>query len=64
MLHTEVGFSILRDGRKKRKQMETKLARIAVLSAQNPKMVFTSIGHLIDVKFLRECHMKWTEIKL
>ena len=37
--------------------METKLARIAELSAQNPKMVFTSIGHLIDVKFLRDCHM-------
>ena len=57
MLHAEVGFSIHRDGRKKRKQMETKLARIAELSAQNPKMVFTSIGHLIDVKFLRDCHM-------
>ncbi|WP_049895752.1 hypothetical protein [Oribacterium sp. NK2B42] len=37
--------------------METKLARIAELSAQNPKMVFTSIGHLIDVNFLRDFHM-------
>ncbi len=37
--------------------METKLARIADLSAQNLKMVFTSIEHLIDVKFLRDCHM-------
>ena len=38
--------------------MATKLARIAELSSQNPKMVFTSIGHLIDVNFLKECHMK------
>ena len=38
--------------------MATKLARIAELSAQNPNMVFTSIGHLIDVKLLRECHEK------
>jgi group II intron reverse transcriptase/maturase len=38
--------------------MATKLERIAELSAQNPNMVFTSIGHLIDVKLLRECHEK------
>ncbi len=38
--------------------MTTELARIAVLSAQNPTMVFTSIGHLINVKLLRECHEK------
>ena len=58
MLHTEVDFSVHRDGRKKGKQMATKLERIAELSAQNPNMVFTSIGHLIDVKLLRECHEK------
>jgi len=34
------------------------LARIAELSAQNPNMVFTSIGHLINVQLLRECHNK------
>ena len=43
---------------KEGKQMATKLARIAELSAQNPNMVFTSIGHLIDVNFLSECHEK------
>ena len=58
LLHTEVDFSVHRDGRKKGKQMATKLARIAELSSQNPKMVFTSIEHLIDVNFLKECHMK------
>ena len=36
--------------------MATKLARIAELSAHNPTMVFTSIGHLINVELLRECH--------
>lgn len=58
MLHTEVDFSVHRDGRQKGKQMATKLERIAELSAQNPEMVFTSIGHLIDVSFLRDCHEK------
>ena len=38
--------------------MATKLERISELSTQNPDMVFTSIGHLIDVKLLRECHEK------
>ena len=44
--------------RKKNKQMTTKLARIAELSAQNPNMVFTSIAHMINVELLRECHNK------
>ena len=35
--------------------MKTKLARISTLSA-NPDMVFTSIGHLIDVELLSACH--------
>ena len=35
--------------------MKTKLARISTLSA-NPDMVFTSIGHLIDVELLSTCH--------
>ena len=36
--------------------METKLARISQLSKQNPNMVFTSIGHLINEEMLKECH--------
>ena len=36
--------------------MKTKLARISTLSANNPDMVFTSIGHLIDVELLSTCH--------
>lgn len=35
--------------------METKLARIAQLSAENPNMVFTSLGHLINKEMLKEC---------
>lgn len=38
--------------------METKLERISQLSKENPEMVFTSIGHLIDKELLRECHKK------
>ena len=40
----------------KLKRMETKLARISELSMQNPEMVFTSIGHLINKELLEECH--------
>ena len=36
--------------------METKLARISQLSKENPDMVFTSIGHLINKELLMECH--------
>lgn len=38
--------------------METKLERISQLSKENPEMVFTSIGHLINKELLRECHAK------
>ena len=38
--------------------METKLARISQLSSENPDMVFTSIGHMIDKELLKECHEK------
>lgn len=38
--------------------METKLARISQLSSENPDMVFTSIGHLIDKELLKDCHKK------
>lgn len=38
--------------------MATKLARIAQLSQENPKMVFTSLGHLINKEMLRDCHVK------
>ncbi len=36
--------------------METKLERIPQLSRENPDMVFTSIGHLINKELLKECH--------
>lgn len=36
--------------------METKLARIAQLSVENPDMVFTSIGHLINYDMLKDCN--------
>ena len=36
--------------------METKLARISQLSRENPDMIFTSIGHLINREMLAECH--------
>ena len=38
--------------------METKLERISQLSKENPEMVFTSIGHLINRGLLKECHEK------
>jgi len=38
--------------------METKLARISQLSKDNPEMVFTSIGHLINKEMLGRCHEK------
>lgn len=38
--------------------METKLARISQLSRENPDMVFTSIGHLINKEMLKRCHEK------
>lgn len=38
--------------------METKLARIAQLSKENPDMVFTSIGHLINKEMRKGCHEK------
>jgi retron-type reverse transcriptase len=36
--------------------MEPKLNRIREMSAQNPKMVFTSLYHLINEGLLRICH--------
>ena len=36
--------------------MATKLERIAQLSTEKPDMVFTSIGHLIDMNMLKSCH--------
>lgn len=38
--------------------METKLERISQLSTENPEMVFTSVGHLINKELLTECHRK------
>lgn len=37
--------------------METKLERISQLSEENPDMMFTSIGHLIDKELLKQCHV-------
>lgn len=36
--------------------MRTKLERISERVAQNPKMVFTSLYHLIDEELLKQCH--------
>lgn len=36
--------------------METKLERISQLSSENPDMVFTSVGHLINKELLADCH--------
>ena len=36
--------------------MKTKLRRISELSRDNPNMVFTSLGHLINEDMLRICH--------
>lgn len=38
--------------------METKLARISQLSKENPGMVFTSRGHLINKEMLENCHVQ------
>lgn len=38
--------------------METKLARISQLSRENPDMVFTSIGRLINKEMLKDCHRR------
>lgn len=38
--------------------MDTRLARISQLSCETPNMVFTSIGHMIDKRLLRQCHAK------
>jgi group II intron reverse transcriptase/maturase len=37
-------------------KMGTKLDRISEKSASNPKMVFTSLYHLINEELLRQCH--------
>ena len=36
--------------------METKLARISQMSRENPTMIFTSLGHLINKEMLKSCH--------
>ncbi len=43
--------------------MATKLARISQLSSENPDMVFTSVGHLINKGLLKECHVKMEDGK-
>ena len=43
--------------------METKLERITQLSKENPDMVFTSIGHFINMDMLKDCHVKMDKDK-
>ena len=43
--------------------METKLERISQLSKQNPDIVFTSVGHLINEELLKDCHNAMEEKK-
>ena len=43
--------------------MKTKLERISQLSRENPNMVFTSIGHLINKEMLKSCHEAMDEEK-
>ena len=38
--------------------MATKLNRIREMATNNPKMVFTSLYHLINEELLRECHQE------
>ena len=38
--------------------MGTKLDRIEEMSANNPKLVFTSLYHMINVELLRQCHVE------
>ena len=44
--------------------METKLERISQLSKENPNMVFTSIGHLINKEMLKKCHETMQKLSL
>ncbi len=43
--------------------METKLERISELVAQKPRMVFTSLYHLINIDLLRQCHREMNGLK-
>ena len=36
--------------------METKLERIPQLSSEQPELVYTSVGHLINKEMLKRCH--------
>src|SRR5690606_27921585 len=40
------------------KQMETKLARIAEMAKADPKLQFTSIGHMVNAEALLESHAR------
>lgn len=39
-------------------EIGTKLERMSQMSQENPDMVFTSIGHLINKELLKDCHKK------
>jgi Reverse transcriptase (RNA-dependent DNA polymerase) len=38
------------------KTSATKLARVELKSRQNPTVVFSNLGHIIDLDLLRDCH--------
>ena len=38
------------------KTSATKLARVEVKSRREPELVFSNLGHIIDLDLLRECH--------
>ena len=38
------------------KTSATKLARVEVKSRQNPTLMFSNLGHIIDLDLLLECH--------
>lgn len=44
--------------------METKLVRIAEISATSKHPIFTSMYHLINEDMLKQCHKKLDECKI
>ena len=38
------------------KTSATKLARVEVKSRREPELVFSNLGHIIDMDLLRECY--------
>jgi len=51
--------SALRGGQRK----STKLSSLSILAQKNPHLRFTSLSHLLDVDFLKECFMELNRSK-